>query len=99
MIRRAEGDRTGILLGSADRPHLEVIAAIPRVDDRRQIVGVARTVRAASSSGHESRDGLDLDELVGVAEHGHSEQGARDVVVAERVAHDPPRFDEILLAG
>ena len=39
---------------------------------------------------HDCSDGFDLDELAAVAQHGHPEQGARDVVAAEGVADDIP---------
>jgi len=40
-------------------------------------------------------DGLDLDQLAGVAEHGHAEQGAGRVVLAEGRADDIPGRDQV----
>ncbi len=42
-------------------------------------------------------DGLDLNELVVVAEDGHTEQCARNIVVSESISHDLPGGDKICL--
>src|SRR5580704_985455 len=43
----------------------------------------------------DSGDRFDFDQLVGVAEHGHPEQGARRIVLAERGLDHLPGGDEI----
>src|SRR5262245_27425828 len=50
----------------------------------------AMSAFALGDGRRQRRDGLDLDQLVRVAEHGHPEQRARRIVFAERVAHHAP---------
>lgn len=62
----------------------------------RSIVTISRLGRGRGEwvdavSVDDGRHGLDLHELIVVAEDGHSEQSARYIVITERITHDLPR--------
>jgi isopentenyl-diphosphate delta-isomerase len=61
------------------------------------VLDLAGKVRPGRLRAENRGDRLDLDKLVLVAEHGDAEQGARDVVRAERVPHHVPGGHQVLL--
>ena len=61
----------------------------------RGLLGRLRLRPVSSPHRRDHGDGFDLDQLAGPAEHGHAEQRARRVVIAERRADDIPGRSQV----
>src|SRR6476660_8247310 len=96
LSRRADEASGDTQRAPADRRTTQGSLTLPRI----HFVIRSHAVRVAAfesrSIVRERCDGFDLNELIAVPEHSHSHQGARDIVIAEPLCHDPPHVPQIV---